>query len=59
MKTFEEAAFFTDSTQMSRDRVVSSLEDIDVHLNYWSNLFSMVIDKLAPIKSMQVSVVFL
>ena len=55
MKNSDETAFLTDVSQINWDRIVSRPIDINVLVDDWSNLFSMIIDKHAPIKSMRVS----
>ena len=55
MKNFDETAFFADVSRINWDGVVSRPVDINVLVDDWSNLFSMIIDKHAPIKSKRVS----
>ena len=54
MKNFDETAFLADVSRINWDGVVSRPVDINVLVDDWSNLFSMIIDKHAPIKSMRV-----
>ena len=54
MKNFDETAFLTDVSQINWDRIVSRPIDINVLVDDSSNLFSMIIDKHAPIKSLRV-----
>ena len=42
-------------SKINWERVVSKPVDIDVLVDDWSNLFSMIIEKHAPITSMWVS----
>ena len=55
MKNFDEAAFLADVSQINWDRVVGRPVDINVFFDDWSNLFSMIIYKHAPIRSTRVS----
>ena len=55
MKNFDETAFLADVSRINWDGVVSRPVDINVLVDDWSILFSMIIDKHAPIKSMRVS----
>ena len=54
-KNHDETAFLADVSQINWGGVVSRPVDINVLVDDWSNLFSMIIDKHAPIKSMRVS----
>ena len=55
MKNFDATAFLTDLLQINWDGIVSRPIDINMLVDNWSNLFSMTIDKHAPITSMLVS----
>ena len=55
MKSFDEAPFLADVSLITWDRVVSRPIDMNVLVDDWHNLFSMVIDRHAPIKSMRIS----
>ena len=55
MKNFDETAFFADVSRINWDGVVSRPVDIKVLVDDWSNLFSMIIDKHALLKSIRVS----
>ena len=55
MKNFDETAFLADVSRINWDGIVTRAVDINVLVDDWSNLFSMIIDKHAPIKSMRVS----
>ena len=49
MKNFDATAFLTDVSPINWDRIVSRPMDINMLDDDWSNLFSMIIDKYAPI----------
>ena len=55
MKSFDEAAFLADVSQINWDGIVSRPINIKVLVDDWSNLFSMTINKHTPIKLMRVS----
>ena len=54
-ESFNETAFLTDVSQSNWDRIVGRPIDLNVLVDDWSNLFSMIIDKHAPITPMRVS----
>ena len=55
MKNCYETAFLADVSRINWDGVVNRPVDINVLVDDWPNLFSMIIDKHVPIKSMRVS----
>ena len=55
MNIFDATAFLTDVSQINWNRTVSRTIGINMLVEDWSNLFSMIIDKHAPINSMRVS----
>ena len=55
MKNLNETAFLIAVSQIIWDRIVSRPIDINVLVDNWCNLFSMIIDKHVPIRSMRVS----
>ena len=55
MKNFCEEAFLADVSGICWEQVVSGTDDINLPVNRWSNLFSMTIEKHAPIVEMRVS----
>ena len=55
MNKFEEGQFLTDVTSVFWESVVTQTDDIDILVKNWSALFSMIIDKHAPIMQMRVS----
>ena len=55
MNIFDATAFLTDVFLISWDRTVSRTIEINMLVDDWSNLVSMIINKHAPINSMQVS----
>ena len=55
MKNFNEAAFLADVSCICWKQMLSETDDINCLVNDWSNLFSLMIDKHAPITDMRVS----
>ena len=55
MKNFNEAAFLADVSGICWEQMLSETDDINILVNNWSNLFSLMIDKHAPITEMRVS----
>ena len=55
MKYFEENAFLSDVAGICWENALSQTDDIDVLVKDFSELFSLIIDKHAPIKSLRVS----
>ena len=49
MNNFEEGQSLTDVARICWVSVVTQTDDVDILVNYWSALFSMIIDKHAPI----------
>ncbi len=55
MKNFNENAFLSDIAGIYWENAISQTDDVDVLVNDFSTLFSLIIDKHAPIKSLRVS----
>ena len=55
MKNFKEDEFLSDVSSICWGRVFQQTDDINTLVNDWSNLFSLVIEKHAPLKEMRVS----
>lgn len=55
MKHFNEEAFLTDVSDIDWERLLSDSDDINILVNKWSNLFSTIIDRHAPLTEMRVS----
>ena len=55
MKNFDKEAFLADVSGICWEQMFSETDDINALVNYWSSLFSLIIDKHAPITEMRVS----
>ena len=55
MKNFNEDAFLSDVSGICWELMLTETDDINTLVNNWSNLFSFIIDKHAPITEMRVS----
>ena len=55
MKNFNEDAFLADVSGICWEQMLTETDDINTLVNNWSNLFSLIIDKHAPITEMRVS----
>ena len=55
MKNFSEEAFLADVSGICWEQMVSGTDDINLLVNRWSNMFSMIIEKHAPMVEMRVS----
>ena len=55
MKNFDKEAFLADVSGICWEQMFSETDDINALVNYWSSLFSLMIDKHAPITEMRVS----
>ena len=55
MKNFNEEAFLADVSGICWEQMVNETDDINLLVNHWSNWFSMIIEKHAPIVEMRVS----
>ena len=55
MKNFNEDAFLADVSGICWELLLTETDDINTLVNNWSSLFSMIIDKHAPITEMRVS----
>ena len=55
MNKFDEGHFLNDVSIVCWEKVVTQTVDIDILVRNWSALFSMIIDKHAPLMQMRVS----
>ena len=55
MKNFNEEAFMADVSGICWEQMPTGTDDIDVLVSNWSNLFSLIIEKHAPMTVMRVS----
>ena len=55
MKDFNEEALLADDSGLRWEQVLTETDDIDVLVRNWSNLFSLIIEKHAPMIAMRVS----
>ena len=55
MKNFNEEAFLADVSGICWEQKLTGTDDIDVLVSNWSNLFSLIIEKHAPMTVMRVS----
>ena len=55
MKNFDKDAFLADVAGICWEQGLNEKDDINVLVTQWSTLFSFIIDKHAPIKSLRVS----
>ena len=55
MKNFNEQAFLGDVAAISWEQEIGNSDDVNVLANNWSNLFTRIIEKHAPIRQMRVS----
>ena len=55
MKHFNEEAFLADGSAICWEQILTETDDINVLVNYWSRLFSLIIEKHAPVCEMRVS----
>ena len=55
MNKFEEGQFLNDVASACWESVATETDDVDILVKNWSALFSMIIDKHAPIMQMRVS----
>ena len=55
IKNFSEEAFLADVSGICWEQMVSGADDINLLVNRWSNMFSMIIEKHAPMVEMRVS----
>ena len=54
MKNFNEEAFLADVSGISWEQMLTATDNIDILVNLWSNLFSAIIEKHAPMTEMRV-----
>ena len=55
MKNFNEDAFLADISGICWEHMLTETDDINILVNYWSTLFSLIIEKHAPMTEMRVS----
>ena len=55
MKNFDKEAFLADVSGICWEQMFSETDNINALVNHWSSLFSLIIDKHAPITEMRVS----
>ena len=55
MNIFSEEAFLADVSGICWEQLLNETDDIDVLLCNWSNLFSLIVEKHAPMTEMRVS----
>ena len=54
MKNFNEQAFLSDVAGINWEQMLNETDDINVLVNHWTNIFSLIIDKYAPLCDMRV-----
>ena len=55
MKNFNEEAFLADVSAICWEQVLTNADDVNVLVDNWSSLFSLITEKHAPITKMRVS----
>ena len=55
MKNFNKEVFLADVSGICWEQMLTGTDDIDVLVNNWSDLFSLIIEKHAPITEMRVT----
>ena len=55
MKNFNEQAFLSDVADINWEQMLNDTDDINVLVNHWTSIFSLIIDKHAPLCEMRVS----
>ena len=55
MKNFNEEAFLADVSGICWEQMLNETDDINLLVNYWSEMFSLIIEKHAPLSEMRVS----
>ena len=55
MKNFNEQAFLSDVSGIYWEQMLTETDDINLLVDHWSSLFSLIIDKHAPLCKMRVS----
>ena len=48
MKHFNEEAFLADVSGICWEQMLTETDDINLLVNYWSEMFSLIIEKHAP-----------
>ena len=57
MKNFDKEAFLADVSGICWEQMFSETDDINALVNHWSSLFSLIVDKHAPISVSQRNIV--
>ena len=55
MKNFNEEAFLADVSGICWEQMLTETDDINLLVNYWSEMFSLIIEKHAPLIEIRVS----
>ena len=55
MKNFNEQAFLSDVAGINWEQMLTETDDINVLVSHWTSIFSLIIDKHAPLCEMRVS----
>ena len=55
MRKFNKQAFLADVSSICWDRIASQCIEIDLIVQDWSNAFSSIVEKHAPMKTIRVS----
>ena len=55
MKNFNDEAFLVDVSGICWEQMLTGIDDIDVLVSNWSNLFSLIVEKHSPMTAMRVS----
>ena len=55
MKSFNEEAFLADVSEICWEQMLTETDDIKLLVNHWSEMFSSIIEKHAPLSEMRVS----
>ena len=51
MKNFNEQAFLSDVAGINWEQMLTETDDINVLVNHWTSIFSLIIDKHAPLRN--------
>ena len=55
MKNFDQTRFVNDLLEVDWEGIVQNTDDIDVVINNWTSIFSLILEKHAPIRERRVS----
>ena len=55
MKNFNKQAFLSDVAGINWEQMLNKTDDINVLVNHWTNIFSLIIDKHVPLCELRVS----